>query len=122
MSAPRAASASKARRPDDSPFDFNLDAAQPPRELKPFVFQWKDRRWTMQHLEELDVWGLVEAAEGGDVAAMTGAFRLALGPKDWEEFHASRFPQWRFKALFRAYRQHCGINIDGTPVDGREDI
>lgn len=116
-----AAKKTVAKRPDDQPFDFNLDAAVPTRELTPFVFNWKQRRWEMKHLEELDIWGVVEAAQGGDVEAMTGAFRLALG-QQWEDFRRTNLPQWRFKALFRAYRQHCGLNIDGTPVDGDDGL
>lgn len=111
----------KTPRPDDAPFDFNLDAAQPPRELTPFVFHWQGRRWTMQHLDQLDIWELVKAADDGEISAMTGAFRLALG-KEWERFRENDLPQWQFKRLFRAYREHCGINVDGTPVDGNDDI
>lgn len=113
------ARAANTKRPDDQPFDFNLDAAEPPRELTPFVFHAGDRRWTMLHLEELDVWELVEAADGGDIAAMTGAFRLALD-KQWADFRKMRLPQWKFKRLFREYRVHCGINPDGTSVDGND--
>lgn len=102
-------------RPDDKPFDFNLDAAEPPKELSPFVFNWHNRRWEMAHMETLDTWNLVAAAEGGEISAMTGVFRLALG-KQWEDFRKSTFPQWQFRALFQAYREHCGINADGTPT------
>lgn len=117
----RPAAKTAAKRPDDKPFDFNLDAATPPRDLQPFVFTWKNRRWTMQHIEELDVWDLSEAIDKGEIAAMTTALRLALG-KDWEAFRNTKFPQWRFKALFREYRQHCGYNADGTSVDGGDDL
>lgn len=116
-----AAKKTAAHRLDDQPFDFNLDAAEPSRELKPFVFNWKQRRWEMKHLEELDVWGVVEAADGGEIAAVTGVFRLALD-EQWQEFRKIHFPQWRFRALFRAYRQHCGYNVDGTPVDGDDGL
>lgn len=115
MSTTRTTAKTAAKRPDDQPFDFNLDAAEPPRDLPAFTFHWKGRRWTMLHIEELDVWDLAEAADKGDISAMTAAFRLALG-KDWEKFREARFPQWRFKALFRAYREHCGVNNDGTVV------
>ncbi len=116
---PRAGAGKPGHRPDDQPFEFNLDTAEPPRELAPFTFHWHGRRWTMRHLEELDVWEVVQAAEGGDIQAMTGAFKLALG-QDWEAFRAHDLPQWRFMALFRAYRDHCGVDVDpdGSPADG----
>lgn len=119
-SRPRPAAKTAAKRPDDQPFDFNLDTAQPDHELTAFIFHWKGRRWEMQHLESLDVWGLLEAADGGDISAMTGAFRHALGDR-WDDFRKNKLRQWELKALFRAYRQHCRINADGSPMDTPAD-
>lgn len=107
----------KTQTADDQPFDFNLDAVQAETELRPFRFHWNGKRWEMQHLEALDVWGLMEAAEGGDTAAMTGAFREAMG-KQWETFRAIRLPQYKLKALFDAYRKHCGLEPGESAASG----
>jgi hypothetical protein len=97
---------------DDEVFDFNLNAVEAESELRPFRFAWasKDnpnRRWTMQHMEGLDVWPLMEAAEGGDASAMAGIFKTALGGQ-WAEFRKTPLPQFKMKGLFDAYREHCG--------------
>lgn len=98
-----------ATKPTDSePFDFNLDAVKAEVDLAPFRIHWGGRRFEMQHLEALDIWGLLEAAEGGDSAAMVGAFREALGDQ-WEDFRKIKLPQYKLKALFTAYREHCGL-------------
>lgn len=102
-----------ATRADDEVFDFNLNAVEAESDLKPFRFLWaskKDpnRRLTMQHMEGLDVWPLMEAADGGDHAAMAGIFRVALGEEQWEEFRKTPLPQYKLKALFKAYRKHGG--------------
>jgi hypothetical protein len=98
-----------ARRPDDAPFDFNLDAVQAEVELRPFVFQYAGRRWTMQHLQGLDIMPLIAAAGGGDAAAMLGAMREALGD-DWPEFQKKGLPQYKVLPLFKAYQEHCGTD------------
>ncbi|MFE2600106.1 hypothetical protein ACFXCZ_27065 [Streptomyces sp. NPDC059396] len=97
---------------DDEVFDFNLNAVQAETELRPFRFLWagKDdpnRRLTMQHMEGLDVWPLMVAADQGDASAMAGIFRVALGD-DWEAFRKTPLPQFKMKALFTAYQKHCG--------------
>ncbi|MGW5928084.1 MULTISPECIES: hypothetical protein [unclassified Streptomyces] len=102
-----------ATRSDDEVFDFNLNAVEAESSLKPFVFLWaskKDpnRRLTMQHMEALNVWPLMEAADRGDAAAMAGIFRVALGDEQWEEFKATPLPQYKMQALFKAYRKHSG--------------
>lgn len=99
---------------DDEVIDFNLNAVQAETELRPFRFAWagKDnpnRRLTMQHMEALNVWPLMAAAEGGDAGAMAGIFRTALGD-DWEDFRKTPLPQYKMKALFAAYRKHCGVS------------
>jgi hypothetical protein len=81
------------KAPDDQPYDFNLNAAKAEVELAPFRFLWAtednpNRRWEMKHLQDLNSWELIEAAEGGDLAAMVAAFEAALGKKEWTEFHA----------------------------------
>ncbi|MFF6985593.1 hypothetical protein [Streptomyces sp. NPDC010273] len=98
--------------PDDQPFDFNLNAVQAEVQLTPFRFLWasKDnpnRRFTMKHLQELNSWEILEAAEGGDLDAMVGCFEAALGEEEWKAFRAVPLPQYKLKALFDAYRKHC---------------
>lgn len=112
MATPRTATKSPATG-DDQPFDFNLNAAESEVELKPFRFLWAskqnpNRRFTMEHLEALNVWPLMEAADGGDIGAMVGAFKAALGEEQWQEFHATPLRNFQLKALFDAYRKHCG--------------
>lgn len=97
-----------ARRPDDKPFDFNLDAVKCEVDLTPFVFQYSGRRWSMAHLQDLDVMPLIAAAQGGDAAAMVGAFRVALGD-DWAEFQKVGLKNWQLEPLFEAYQKHCGM-------------
>ncbi|MFD0078236.1 hypothetical protein ACFVIY_38045 [Streptomyces sp. NPDC127166] len=95
------------RRPDDKPFDFNLDAVEAEVDLIAFVFQYSGRRWTMQHLQALDIMPLMAAAQNGDAAAMLGAFREALG-EDWNAFQKIGLPQYKLQPLFDAYSKHCG--------------
>jgi hypothetical protein len=104
-----------ARRPDDAPFDFNLDAVEAEVDLTPFVFQYSGRRWTMRHLQELNIMPLMTAAELGDAAAMLGAFREALG-EDWAEFQKAGLPQYKLQPLFDAYSRHCGMQPGESPA------
>ncbi|MGA5869250.1 hypothetical protein [Streptomyces cinereoruber] len=103
------------RRPDDKPFDFNLDAVEAEVDLTPFVFQYNGRRWTMQHLQALNIMPLIAAAQNGDAAAMLGAFREALG-KDWGEFQKTGLPQYKLQPLFDAYSKHCGTQPGESPA------
>ncbi|MFI5808974.1 hypothetical protein [Streptomyces sp. NPDC051561] len=100
--------ATAARRPDDKPYDFNLDAVEAEVDLTPFVFQYQGRRWSMAHLMDLDIMPLITAAQNGDAAAMLGAFREALG-KDWPAFEKVGLKQFRLQPLFEAYQGHCGM-------------
>lgn len=95
---------------DDEVFDLNLNAVQAESELRPFRFLWgrDNRRFTMAHMEGLDVWPLMAAAEGGDASAMAGIFRTALG-NDWDDFREMPLPQFKMKALFKAYQKHSGM-------------
>lgn len=103
-----AAKKAAATSTDSQPFDFNLDAVESEVELKPFRIHFNGRRWELQHLEALDIWDLLEAAEQGDTGAMVGAFKAALGG-DFDDFRKVKLPQYKMKALFNAYRDHCGI-------------
>ncbi|WP_073946528.1 hypothetical protein [Streptomyces kebangsaanensis] len=108
------------RRPDDSPFDYNLDAVEPKQELTPFVVQYQGKRWTFCHMQELDCWDLLEAARDGQVGAMLGAFKAALGDQ-FDAFRALHMPQYKLQPLFRAWQRHCGMNEDGTPINDPDD-
>lgn len=104
--------------PDDAtPFDFNLDAVQAEVDLTPWRINWKNRRWQFEHLQNLDVWALLEAAEGGDTKATAGIFRQALGDQ-WAEFRKIPIPQYKMKALFEAYKQHCGLEPGESDASG----
>lgn len=94
---------------DDEVFDFNLNAVQAESDLRPFRFLWgkENRRFTMQHQEALNIWPLMVAADQGDASAMVGIFTVALGD-DWEPFRKLPLPQYKMKALFKAYQKHCG--------------
>ncbi|MCX4676694.1 hypothetical protein OG413_15525 [Streptomyces sp. NBC_01433] len=98
---------------DDQVAEFNLNAVQAETSLAPFRFLWAskadpNRRLTMQHMEGLNVWPLMAAADNGDAAAMAGIFRVALGDEEWEEFRRTPLPQYKLKALFKAYQKHSG--------------
>ncbi|GGP56060.1 hypothetical protein [Streptomyces abikoensis] len=93
---------------DDQPFDFNLDAVQAEVDLSPWRVHWAGRRWEFAHMQALNVWELVEAAEAGDTQAMVGIFKAALGGQ-WQDFHATPLPQYKLRALFDAYRRHSGL-------------
>lgn len=102
---------------DDQPFDFNLDAVKSEVELTPFRVHFDGRRWELAHMEGLDVWDLAEAAEGGEISAMTGIFRISLGDQ-WADFRKLKFPQYKMKALFNAYRKHCGMEPGESEASG----
>ena len=98
-----------ASAPDDEPFDFNLDAVEAEVELTPFRVHFGGRRWEFAHLQALDSWDLIEAAEGGDIAAVIGSMRLALGDQ-YDDFRKVRLPQYKLMPLFEAWRKHCGLS------------
>ncbi|WP_030569570.1 hypothetical protein [Streptomyces aureocirculatus] len=98
----------KTARQDDQPFDFNLDAVKAEVDLTPWRVHWNDRRWEFAHLQDLDVFELMAAAERGEVGAMLGVFEAALG-EQFPEFRKIRLPQYKLQALFDAYRKFCGM-------------
>lgn len=106
---------------DGAVFDFNLNAVQAEVELTPFRFMWatKDnpnRRFTMEHMQGLDIWALMDDAGNGEVGAMLAAFEAAMGKDEFAEFRKTPLPQFKLKALFDAYREHCGA--DGAGESG----
>ncbi|MCR8574672.1 hypothetical protein ACIPXV_02760 [Streptomyces libani] len=94
---------------DDQPFDFNLDAVQAEVDLTPWRVHWAGRRWEFDHMQNLDVWPLMEAADAGDVEAIMGIFRTALGAEQWAAFRKEPLPQYKMKALFDEYRKYSGL-------------
>jgi hypothetical protein len=107
-----------ATKPTDSEvFDFNLDAVESEVELRPFRVHYKGRRWEFDHLEGLNIWDLVDAAEGGEVKAMVGVFKISLHDQ-WDDFRKLNFPQYKMKALFTAYRKHCGLEPGESEASG----
>lgn len=103
---------------DSKPFDFNLDAVKSEVDLTPFRFNFAGRRYTMTHLEDLNIWDLMEVADRGEIGAMVGAFKAALG-NEFDDFRAQKLPQYKLKALFEAYRKHCGVESgesDASPT------
>ncbi|GAA4688135.1 hypothetical protein [Streptomyces youssoufiensis] len=105
------------RTADDQPFDFNLDAVQAEADLTPFRVHWGGRRWEMRHAEELDVWKLAEDADAGDAGTVLTVLRIALGPEQWPDFKKVGMPQYKMKALFDAYKAHCGLGESGASSD-----
>jgi hypothetical protein len=102
---------------DDQPFEFNLDAVQSEVELTPFRIHYMGKRWEFAHLESLDIWDLVEAAEGGEIKAMIGVFQISLADQ-WADFRKQKLPQYKMKALFTAYRKHCGLEPGESAASG----
>lgn len=104
------------KRPDDKPFDFNLDAVKAEVDLSPFVVQWGGRRWTFAHAQTINIWPMIEAAEQGDLAATRATFQGALGDEEWAAFQRQALPQYKMAALFNAYQKHCGITVGESPA------
>lgn len=107
--------ASKTTTPDNKPFDFNLDAVQAESALEPFRFNFAGQRFTMAHLEALDVHDLLAAAGQGDIGMMVSAFKAALG-EEYTKFRKVPLPQYKLKALFAAYQEHCGVESGESPA------
>lgn len=95
-------------RPDDQPFDFNLDAVKSEVDLRPFVVNFDSRPFRFSHLQGLNVWDLVEGAEGGDLEQGIRVFKIALGDQ-FEDFRKLPLPQFKLEALFKAYEKFCGV-------------
>ncbi len=107
-----------ARRPDDRPFDFNLDAVRASAQAIPFVFQHAGRRWNVEHLDQMEAWDLLEAADKGETQAMRAIFSLGMG-KQWPAFRALSLKRFQLTALFTAYREHCGDTPGESPASER---
>lgn len=99
----------KKPRPDNSPFDFNLDAVKSEVDLAPFVVQFGGRRWIFGHLSDLNVWDLVAGVDAGDLQAGMQVFETALGADQFAEFKRLPLPQYKLEKLFEAYQKHCGV-------------
>lgn len=107
-----------ATKPSDSkPFDFNLDTVEAEVELTPFRVHHGGRRFEFAHLQGLDVWDLVGAAETGDMGATLGLFRVALGDS-FDDFRKVKLAQYKMQALFAAYQRHCGLEPGESAASG----
>jgi hypothetical protein len=99
----------KNNRPDDKPFDFNLNTVKCEVDLSPFVVIAGDnKRYSFTHLKELNVWDLVEGADRGDMAQGVQVFKTALGTQ-FDDFKKLPLPQYKLEALFEAYEKFCGV-------------
>jgi hypothetical protein len=106
-----------AKTADDKVFEFNLNAVQAEVELTPFRFMWAtpddpNKRFSMVHMQALDIWPLMSDASNGELGAMLAAFEAAMGD-DFAEFKKVPLPQYKLKALFDEYRKHCGADDAG---------
>ena len=100
----------KTRRPDDKPFDFNLDAYQAEVDLASFVFRWNGTRFTMVHVETLDAWGLISTSSEKELDVLIQIFELAMGEEQYHKFREIALPQYKLKGLFDAYMKHCNVD------------
>lgn len=100
---------------DDQPFEFNLDTVQAEIDLTPFRVHFDGRRFEFAHMQALDLWELVEPAEGGDPGSIKQMFHAALGDKQLAEFRKIPLPQFKVQALFKAWQKHCGIGPGESP-------
>lgn len=90
---------------DDQPFDFNLDSFVKGLDLQPFRFHWKDRRWTLTHIDDLDSWVMAKVGEDGEAV-----LREAMGADQYTEFTAIPLPQGGLKKMLAEYYKHCGVD------------
>ncbi|MFF0389679.1 hypothetical protein ACFYS8_13450 [Kitasatospora sp. NPDC004615] len=95
-------------RPDDQPFDFNLDAVQAEAGLDPFVVHWGGARWSFAHMQSLDMWKALEVTAKVDIEVIMGTLRMALGNENWTEFQKTPLPGYKLRALWKAYQEHSG--------------
>ncbi|MFE6126811.1 hypothetical protein ACFQ6Q_00840 [Streptomyces sp. NPDC056437] len=93
---------------DDQPFDFNLDTVEAEVELRPFRVHFAGKRWEFTHMQALNAWDALAAAEGGDVRVVAESMKLALGDQ-WEEFRKLPLPQHKVMPLFQAWQKHSGV-------------
>lgn len=96
------------KTPDDQPFELNLDAVASENDLTPYRIHAHGRRWTLQHMDSLDVWGLIEGAQKGDFEAAMAILQAAFG-EDWDDFRKNPLPRFKFGELYSKYTAHCGM-------------
>ncbi|MGY4902572.1 hypothetical protein [Streptomyces sp. 900116325] len=97
-----------AKTADDQPFDFNLDAVQAEVELTPFRVHFGGRRFELAHMQSLNAWDAIAAAERGDITVVADSLKLALGDQ-WDDFRKVPLPQHKLMPLFKAWQQHSGV-------------
>lgn len=93
---------------DDQPFDFNLDAVKAEVDLTPFRVHFGGKRFEFTHMQALNSWDALAAAEGGELSVVTESMKLALGDQ-WEDFQRVPLPQYKLMPLFNAWRKHSGV-------------
>lgn len=108
MTTNRAPAKKVAPTPDDQPFDFNLDAVQAEVELTPFRVHFGGRRFELIHMQALNSWDAIAAAERGDLSVVADSMKLALGDQ-WEDFRKLPMPQYKLMPLFKAWQAHSGV-------------
>lgn len=105
------------KTPDDQPWDFNLDVVEAEVELRPFRVHFGGRRFTFTHMQELNAWDAIEAAESGDIGVVVESLKLALG-EQWEDFRKVPMPQHKLTRLFKAWQTHSGLNPGESEASG----
>lgn len=107
--------ASNSKKTDEELFDLDAYIAKDPQPA--YEFTSRGRTWTMTNMHELDIWGLLAAAEGGDLAATTSVLAAAFGDEQFAEFKESGpLPQRAFEELFKRYRKFCGVDEGKSPA------
>lgn len=94
--------------PDNQPFDLNLDTLKSEEELEPYRLHAHGRRWVLAHMDDLDVWGLIDGAQKGDFEAAIAVLKAAFG-NDWEAFISHPMKRYKFRELYNKYTEHCGM-------------
>lgn len=97
---------------DDQPFDFNLDAVEDEKDLRPWRVHYGGRRWEFKHPEAIDAWQVLaedEANGEGQITAMISVFKVALGEEEYAEFRKLPLPIGKLRKLFEAYQRYGGV-------------
>jgi len=102
---------------DDQPFDFNLDAVEAEVDLRPFRVHFGGRRYEFTHMQALNAWEAIAAAESGDVGVVVNSMKLALGDQ-WEDFRTVPMPQHKLMRLFKAWQAHSGVETGESEASG----
>lgn len=102
---------------DDQPFDFNLDTVEAEVDLRPFRVHFAGRRWELTHMQDLNSWDAIAAAESGDARFVAESLKLALTDQ-WDDFRKQRLPQYKLLSLFKAWQAHSGVQPGESAASG----